>query len=176
MVNSDNEIMFFNSVITIKKPLLNDEIKFIQFFYEHTQVLPLNILINNDYIFIFVNNNDYFNAKRNFRKLRYKIKLPSKKYLIIRAESTLIRLIFTFFQDTYIHNILFEKKLECKVKKIRILFLFKEDRLIAVGNSGNYIKTINFIFNNYLFVKNHQKLERINPVELVCELKSLSIE
>jgi hypothetical protein len=170
MVNLDNDLIFFNNLIIIKKPILNDELKFLKFFYENTKILPINILIRHNFIFIFVNNEDYFNAKILFRKLRYKLNLPPKKFLIMRAESTFLRLIFTFFQDTYIHDVIFESQLKDKVKIIRILFFLNVDRLIAVGNNGNYIKTINFIINNYLYIKIHNWLTKIGPVEIICDL------
>jgi hypothetical protein len=108
-------------------------------------------------------------AKTYVRKLRYLIK--SKKILIIREEPTLIRLIFSFFEDTYIHNVML---IESPTRDIiNVLFLFNKDRAVAVGIDGSYIKAVNYIFRNFITLNYPFNKIESYPFELRCSLTTV---
>jgi len=166
MSNSKVNNLFFCQIVNLKKQFFNTELKLSKFFFEITYIFPVCIIRKNKFIFFFVKPGDYFKAKCYLRKLRHLIK--SKKILIVREESTLIRLIFSFFEDTYIHNVLLIENSTGDI--IDILFLHDKDRAIAVGIDGSYIKAVNYIFRNYVtFNYPFTKFESY-PVELRCSL------
>jgi len=129
--------------IFVKKKLSNKEFKLYQYFHEITSVSPENIILQNNFIFFLVKKEDYFKAKIFLKKLRRQLK--PKKIMIIRAESTLINFLFSLFPDVYIHDIKHKKD-----NTIIIHFIIYEERGIAIGKDGAYIKSVNAIFEKYI--------------------------
>lgn len=160
------------TIVEIKNKISNNELRLIQFFYDLIEINPVNIVIYRDYIFYFVSQEDYFKAKHSIGKLRNKFVKYNKKILIIRAEKTLIKLIFTFFQDTYIHDI---KLRQDNPDRLIVLleFLYEQDMIIAVGNRGSYIKTINAILDAYLSCRIGSNLLKKIPIEIRCAITKL---
>ena len=169
MSNSKVNHLLFSQIINVKKQFFNTELKLLRFFYDITKIFPVCVIRINKFIFFFVKSGDYFTAKSYLRKLRHLMK--SRKILIVREEPTLIRLIFSFFDDTYIHNVLL---IESPTRDIiDVLFLFNKDRAVAVGIDGSYIKAVNYIFKNYItFNYPFNKIESY-PVELRCSLTTV---
>ncbi len=145
------EDSFFSKRIRMRKRFSNDEIKLFQYFYDKTKVFPDNIIILNRFIFFFVNARDYFSTLEYIPDLRRD--LPKYKALIIRSERRLLELCLGFFPDIYIHDI----KITVKDKANKILFsLFMlnfNDRGIAIGREGHYIKTVNEVFEKYIEIE-----------------------
>ena len=161
--------LFFSQIINIKKQFFNTELRLSKFFNEITGIFPVCVIRVKEFIFFFVKSGDYFAAKCYLRKLRHMMK--SKKFLIICEEPTLIRLIFSFFEDTYIHNVMLIESPTGDI--IDVLFLFNKDRAIAVGIDGSYIKAVNYVFRNYItFNYPFNKIEGY-PVELRCSLTTV---
>ena len=169
MYSSLSENFFFSQVINIRKKFLNTELKFLKLFYEKTNIFPVSVILIDMFIFFFINSGDYFTAKTHLKKLRHIIK--SRKILVIRAETTLIKLIFSFFDDIYVHNV--QTMENPKRNIIDVLFLCNKDRAVAVGKEGKYIKTVNYLFKNYISFKNPVKKTRSIPLELRCSLTSI---
>ncbi|MFX1340186.1 MAG: hypothetical protein ACFFDK_16365 [Promethearchaeota archaeon] len=151
---------FLTQKIKIKKKFSKDEFDFYHFFLEITDVHPDNVIFMPPYVFFFAENENYYKGKRKLKTVR-KL-LANKKVMIIKTEPTLIRLLFSLFPDTYIHDILLDIK-ENGTKQITIEFYFYEDRAIAVGRKGTYIKTINRIFNECIYLEN-----KCTPIEIRC--------
>ena len=167
MNSSLEENSFLSQKVRIKKKFFNKEINLYHFFHHITKIYPVNIIVSNEFIFFLVKNEDYFNVKRFLTKLRALLK--EKKIIVIRSETTLIKLLFSFFPDTYIHDIalhIVESKAEIL---ITIYFILYEDRGIAVGRGGKYIKVINYIFENYVILEEFDK----NPIKISCEIINL---
>jgi len=164
MSNSLDDYLYFSQIVKIKKKFFNTELNFFKFFFEITKIVPVFVIIRNPFVFYFVKPRDFFMAKFFLRKLRYKLK--GKKILIIHAETTLIRLVFSFFDDIYIHNVKLIEKTNGNL--IDVIFIFDRDRAVAVGNEGGYIKAVNYIFRNYIsFDSSFNKFEK-DPVEIRC--------
>jgi len=166
MYSSLAENFFFSQVIHIRKKFLNTELKFTQFFFEKTNIFPVSVILIDRFVFFFVKSEDCLMAKSHLKKLRHILK--NRKILVIRAETTLIKLIFSFFDDIYIHNI--QKNENPKRNIIDILFLSYKDRAVAVGKKGKYIKTVNYLFKNYISFKNPVNKSGSIPLELKCSL------
>lgn len=141
-----NNKILFSQIVSVKKKFHNEELLFISYFFETTQIKPSSIIIRDKFIFFLVSNEDYFFARSFSKFLRYKLR--HYKVIIVREEKTLLRLIFSFFPDTYIHDIHLKRDSSSKNMVITLFFIFDVDRGIAIGNHGSYINTINFIFNN----------------------------
>ena len=163
------ENLFFSQVMNIRKKFLNIELKFLKLFFEKTNIFPVSVILTDKFVFFFVKSEDYFTAKSYLKKLRHIIK--SRKILVIRAETTLIKLIFSFFDDIYIHNV--QTNENPKRNIIDVLFLSYKDRAIAVGKEGKYIKTVNYLFKNYILFKNPVQKSDSIPLELRCSLTSI---
>ena len=166
MYSSLAENFFFSQVIHIRKKFLNTELKFTQLFFEKTNTFPVSVILIDKFVFFFVKSEDYLMAKSHLKKLRHILK--NRKILVIRAETTLIKLIFSFFDDIYIHNI--QKNENPRRNIIDILFLSNKDRAVAVGKKGKYIKTVNYLFKNYISFKNPVNKSGSIPLELRCSL------
>jgi len=69
------------------------------------------------------------------------------------------------FPDLYIHDIKVECDLYSNMRIVYVYFLSFEERGIAVGRRGDYIKAINAIFKKYV------KFEKAEvPIKIKCEL------
>ncbi len=169
MSNSKVNHLFFSQIINIKKQFFNTELKLVKFFYEITNIFPVCVIRMNEFIFFFVKSEDHFAAKLYSRKLRSLMK--SKKILIIHEEPTLIRLIFSFFEDTYIHNLVLIESPTGDI--VDVLFLFNKDRAVAVGIDGRYIKAVNYIFRNYVTLNYPFNKFESYPLELRCSLTTV---
>lgn len=141
-----NNDVIFSQIVSFKKKFQNEELRLLSYFFKITHKLPTNIIIQDNFIFFLVKNEDYVIARTYLERIRNRLK--HYKVLVIREELTLLRQIFSFFPDTYIHDIELNRDLMTKKMMITLFFIFDLDRGIAVGNNGCYINTINFIFNN----------------------------
>ncbi len=169
MLNSFDENLFFNQKVEIKKNISKEEILLHNYFHENTNIYPKKVIAKNDFIFYFVNNKDYFKVKGFLNSMREQF--PKRKILIIRAESTLLRLLFNFFPDTYIHDITLGLTEDTGKQIINVKFLFYKDRGIAIGRKGEYIKVVNEIFNNYVVSE-----KPIFPIKIRCDLVDIADE
>jgi len=169
MYSSLAENFFFSQVIHIRKKFLNIELKFTQLFFEKTNIFPVSVILIDKFVFFFVKSEDCLMAKSHLKKLRHILK--NRKILVIRAETTLIKLIFSFFDDIYIHNI--QKNENPRRNIIDVLFLSNKDRAVAVGKKGKYIKTVNYLFKNYISFKNPVNKSGSIPLELRCSITSI---
>ena len=141
-----NNDVIFSQIVSFKKKFQNEELQLFSYFFKITHKIPTSIIIRDKFIFFLVKNEDYIIARAYLERIRNRLK--SNKVLVIREEITLLRQIFSFFPDTYIHDIELNRDLMTKKMIITLFFIFDLDRGIAVGNKGCYINTINFIFNN----------------------------
>lgn len=152
---------FFSLKVLMKKRYSNDEIKYYRYFYHKTNVYPEHIIIIRNFIFFFVKNQDYFKAKIHLGSFRRNFR---SKVLIIRAEEILIRLLFGFFPDLYIHDIVSNINKYTGTINITIYFISFEERGIAIGRNGEYIKAVNDIFERYISFEKH-----IDSIKIKCE-------
>ncbi|MDX1797089.1 MAG: hypothetical protein R3255_00430 [Candidatus Lokiarchaeia archaeon] len=141
------------------KPLKysNFELKLHNYFYYKTHVNPSYIILinieGNDFIFFFVKQDEYFQAKTFLNSIRNNIK--HKKVMIIRFDNILINLIFNLFPDLCIDDIEIEiNKLKGKYE-VSIYFLRELNIYhIAVGERGSYIKAVNELMEKYFTFNN----------------------
>ncbi|MHA1490133.1 MAG: hypothetical protein ACTSRI_10830 [Promethearchaeota archaeon] len=160
------ENVFFSQKLKIKKRYFNRELNLLQYFHDKTKkIYPENVIVINDFIFFFVSNEYYFRAKLFLHSMRKQL---NKKVLIIRDENILINLLFSFFPDTYIHDIKLRINEQTRLKFILVCFLSYKERGIAIGRSGDYIKAINTILNKYINFK-----KKVLPLEIKIELINL---
>lgn len=147
----------------MKKKYSNKEIKLHHFFNYKTNLYPENVLIRKGFVFFFVKTTEYFKSKKFLKSMRKELK---DKVIIIRAEKSLIKLILSFFPDTYIHEITLDKDCTGKII-VNLYFIFYKDRGIAIGRRGEYIKLVNEIF------KNDIELECDDDIEIRCHFCEL---
>ena len=148
----DDDNSFFNQRLYIKKRYTNYEILLHHYFYGLCKVYPKNIIIINNFVFFFIENRHYFDV-RYFLSLMRK-QMQNKKLLIIRDEKTLIRLLYNFFPDPYVHDIRVYRNIYTGKKDIIVGFLSFVDRGIAIGCKGEYIKAVNTLFEKYVVFDN----------------------
>ncbi len=171
MLSSLEEELFFTQKIIIRKKFSNEHIKFFKFFFQKTSVPLENVLIIKNFIFFFVKNEDYFKASKQIKSIRTQF---IKKLIIIRSEKTLMNLIMSFFPDPYIHDLRIESDKNTEVKIITVYLLSFEERGIAIGRSGEYIKAVNEIFKNHVLFEEYATFERYKiPIRVRCVLKKL---
>lgn len=156
---------FFSLKISMKKRYSNDELIYYRYFYKKTNVYPEHIIIIRNFIFFFVKNQDYFKAKLHLGSFRRNL---GSKVLIVRAENILINLLFGFFPDLYIHDIVSSINKYTGTVNVIIYFISFEERGIAIGRNGEYIKAVNEIFEKYIrFEKD------IDSIKIKCEFFQL---
>ena len=151
--DSSEDNMLFYQKLRLKKVFSNEELLLYHFFQEITEVFPQNLIIVNEFVFFFLNNENYFYATSKLPYLRKKFQ--RRKIIIVREEDVLINLVYGFFPDPYIHTVKIERNFYSGKTEVIIGFLSYEDRGIAVGCNGNYIKAVNEIFERYvIFIDN----------------------
>lgn len=154
-----DEYFLYQKVKFIKK-FSNKELIFLQYFCEKTTVFPENVIIIENLIFFFVKGRDYFKARLYRNSFRKNLE---RKILIIRAEKVLIKLLFGFFPDPYIHDLKLVNK-QNGSKTVIVYFLSFKDRGIAIGRKGEYIKAINEIFEKFVILEDVE-----TPIKIKCE-------
>lgn len=146
------------------KPLKysNYELILHNYFYNKTQIDPSYIILikieNKDFIFFFVKQEKYFQAKTFLNSIRNHIN--NKKVMIIRFDNILINLIFNLFPDLCIDDIQIEINKKQGIYEVSICFL-KDLNIyhIAVGERGCYIKAVNeLMYKHILFNNNYTPL------------------
>jgi hypothetical protein len=163
----DDDNSFFNQRLYIKKRYTNYEILLHHYFYGLCKVYPKNIIIINNFVFFFIENRHYFDV-RYFLSLMRK-QMQNKKLLIIRDEKTLIRLLYNFFPDPYVHDIRVYRNIYTGKKDIIVGFLSFVDRGIAIGCKGEYIKAVNIFFKKYVVFDN----DEVFPLNIKCKVVNL---
>ena len=153
-----------NQRLHIKKKYTNQELLLHHYFYQCCKLYPKNIILISNFVFFFVNSRDYFNAKISLPIMRRQIQ--NKKILIIRDEKTLLRLLYNFFPDPYVHDIRVYRNVYSGKKDIIVGFLSFIERGIAIGCKGEYIKAVNKLFDDYIIFDNDDGF----PINIKCEV------
>jgi len=156
--------MLFYQKLIIKKIFSNQELLLFHLFNKITEVFPQNVIIINDFVFFFLKNENYFKAKTKLPYLRNKFQ--HRKILIVREEDVLVNLVYGFFPDPYIHTIIIERNIYTGKTNVMVGFLSYEERGIAIGCNGNYIKAVNEIFERYVFFVNSKGFQ----VRIKCDV------
>jgi hypothetical protein len=161
-----DDMLFYQKLSIIKK-FSNKELLLFHFFYDSTKIFPRNIIIVKDIVFFFLDNENYFEAKSILPYLRKKFQ--SRRIVLVREEGVLVNLVFGFFPDPYIHSIRIDRNNHTGQIIIIVGFLSYEERGIAVGCNGDYIKAINRIFESYVKFADYQGFQ----VKIRCEVVNL---
>jgi hypothetical protein len=161
LTNASTDEYFLYQKVKIKKKYSNKELIFLQYFYEKTKIYPENVIITEHFIFFFVRGRDYFKARLFRDTFRKNLE---RKILIIRAEKVLIKLLFGFFPDPYIHDLKLVINKKSGLKTVMVYFLSFKDRGIAIGRKGEYIKAINEIFEKFVILEDVE-----TPIKIKCE-------
>jgi len=168
MYSTIEEEFFFTQKVLLKKRYKNRELALHQYFFKKTQINPENIIIIKNFFFFFVRNKDYFKAKLSLREFRNE--LGDKKVQVIRLEKTLMKLILGFFPDPYVHDIKLLTDHNTGKRIINVELLSFEERGIAIGRSGDYIKAINELFEKHIIFEEYATFERYTvPLRIRCE-------
>jgi len=159
-----DELIFYQ-FISFKKKYSNFELKLCEYFFEKTQgIYPEFVVVIKQFIFFFVKKQHYFSLKVYLDSIRREI--GNRKIIIIRIEKILINMLFSFFPDLNIDNIEIEFDNKSGKREISIYFLFFKERGIAIGRNGDYIRTVNEIFENYVIFENQN-----TPLKVSCKFK-----
>jgi hypothetical protein len=141
-----DDLILYQMLSFIKK-FSNLELKLLNYFSNKTNgIFPELVITINHFIFFFVKSESYFSTKEQISSIRRDLR--GKKVLIIRVERILINLLFSFFPDVYVHNIQIDTT--SRKREISLYFFIAEDRGIAIGRNGDYIKAVNYLFENYI--------------------------
>jgi hypothetical protein len=165
--NSFIDNLLFYQKLTVKKKFSNRELLLFHFFYDSTKIFPKNVILVKDIVFFFLDNENYFEAKSKLSYLRKKFQ--NRRIVFVREEGVLVNLVFGFFPDPYIHRIRIERNTITGQIIIIIGFLSYEERGIAVGCNGDYIKAINKIFESYVKFSDYQGFQ----LKIKCEVVGL---
>ena len=159
-----DELIFYQ-FISFKKKYSNFELKLCEYFFEKTQgIYPEFVVVIKQFIFFFVKKQHYFSSKVYLDSIRREI--GNRKIIIIRIEKILINMLFSFFPDLNIDNIEIEFDNKSGKREISIYFLSFKERGIAIGRNGDYIRTVNEIFENYVIFENQN-----TPLKVSCKFK-----
>jgi hypothetical protein len=157
--------LIFYQLVSFKKKYSNYELKLREYFFEKTQgIYPEFVVVIKQYIFFFVNKQHYFSSKAYLDSMRRE--LGKRKIIIVRTEKTLINLLFSFFPDLNIENIKIEFDNNSSKREISVYFLFFEERGIAIGRNGDYIRAVNELFEKYVIFENQNA-----PLKVKCKFR-----
>ncbi|MFX1454184.1 MAG: hypothetical protein ACFFDB_02295 [Promethearchaeota archaeon] len=162
--------LYFYQMLSFVRKYSNLELKLGKYFYNKTKgICPEFIIVIEKHIFFFVKKESYFISKLYLDSMRREFK--SKKIIIIRVETVFINLLFSFFPDLYIHDIRIEKDINSGMREISLYFLTYQDRGIAIGRKGEYIKSLNELCQKFLILEN-----KITPLEIKCKTVDLNFQ
>ncbi|MFX0026098.1 MAG: KH domain-containing protein [Candidatus Hermodarchaeota archaeon] len=125
------------------------------FFFKKTNIYPKCVIVINQFVFFIVNKDliIYNEVKKHMYNLR---RILCKKVAIIKEQSTLIHLLYSLFPDIFIYDIIIEVSNISNERSISIKFLSYEDRAIAVGRNGEYIKAVNQLLEKHILFQNNK--------------------
>ena len=165
--NSFIDDLLFYQKLSVRKRFSNKELLLFHFFYDSTKIFPRNVIIVKDIVFFFLDNEKYFEAKLKLPYFRRKFQ--NRRIILVREEGVLVNLIFGFFPDPYIHRIRIERNVNTGQIVVIVGFLSYEERGIAIGCNGDYIKAINSIFENHVKFTDYQGFQ----IKIKCEVVNL---
>jgi predicted RNA-binding protein YlqC (UPF0109 family) len=151
MLNNTAENTLASKRVKIAKRFSNQELKYLNYFYRKTHIFPENIIISHRFIFFFIKNQDYFSVLNYIPDIRKE--LPRYKVLVVRNETNLLKLSLSLFPDIYIHDVRMKIDRKRKKFKLSLYTLNYNDRGIAIGKKGNYIKTVNDVLDTYVEIQ-----------------------
>ncbi|MFX1477589.1 MAG: hypothetical protein ACFFCI_05625 [Promethearchaeota archaeon] len=155
--------LYFYQMLSFVRKYSNFELKLRNYFYTKTKgICPEFIVVIDKYIFFFVNKEMYFISKSYLKSIRREI--TPRKVIIVRTEKIFINLLFSFFPDLYIHDIRIESDDSSGKREISVYFLTYQDRGIAIGRKGEYIKCLNELCKKFIILEN-----KITPLEIKCK-------
>ena len=144
---NDNSIQknFWYQRINVKKHFSNRELLLCDLFYQKTKIYPKNLILLQDFIFCFVDGENYFEVK-SF--LPYLLKLMVNKIiLVIRKEENLIRFLYNLFSNSYVHNI----SLQLKKNYVVSIHVFSSDQTkVSIEFLNQYFKVLNKLFEEFV--------------------------
>ena len=95
--------------------------------------------------------------------------------LLLRLSLSLF-LLLSFFPDPYIHDIKLEQNKKEYENVIKIYLLSYEERGIAIGRNGDYIKAINDIFKSYVEFEEFATFRKYKiPIRVSVEVTDLEL-
>jgi hypothetical protein len=157
--------LIFYQLVSFKKKYSNFELKLREYFFEKTKgIYPEFVVVIRQYVFFFVKKQHYFSSKVYLDSIRREI--GDRKIIIIRIEKILINMLFSFFPDLNIENIKIEFDNHSSNREISIYFLLFEERGIAIGRNGDYIRAVNEIFEKFIVFENQN-----TPMKVKCKFK-----
>lgn len=155
--------LYFYQMLSFVRKYSNFELKLSNYFYTKTGgICPEFIIVIDKYIFFFVKKEKYFISKSYLKSIRREI--TPRKVIIVRDEKIFINLLFSFFPDLYIHDIRIENDDSSGKREISVYFLTYQDRGIAIGRKGEYIKCLNELCKKFIILEN-----KITPLEIKCK-------
>ena len=155
--------LYFYQMLSFVRKYSNFELKLSKYFYTKTKgICPEFIVVIDKFIFFFVSKEKYFISKSYLDSIRREI--TPKKVIIVRAEKIFINLLFSFFPDLYIHDIRLESDDSSGKREISVYFLTYQERGIAIGRKGEYIKSLNELCKKFVILEN-----RNTPLEIKCK-------
>jgi len=158
----DDQNNFLHQKVNVKKHFSNRELLLYDHFYETTKIYPKNLIVLQNFVFFFVDGENYFEAKR-FLHILQKF-MVNNVILIIRNEETLIKMLYNLFPDSYVHDISLRlsKKI---VVSIHILSLFQTKASIRYWNL--YFKVVNQLFEDFVEFEAHPGVSIIINYKIV---------
>ena len=73
----DDQNNFLHQKVNVKKHFSNRELLLYDHFYETTKIYPKNLIVLQNFVFFFVDGENYFEAKRFLHILQNNIKIPN---------------------------------------------------------------------------------------------------
>lgn len=158
------EDLVFYQVLSFIRKYSNFELKLYDFFFKKTGIYPKCIIVINQFAFFIVNKDliTYNEVKKHLYNLR---RCLCKKVAIIKEQSTLIHLLYSLFPDIFIYNIKIEATNFSNERLISIKFLSYQDRAIAVGRNGEYIKAVNQLLEKHIIFHNNKA-----QIKIICKV------
>jgi len=157
--------LIFYQLLSFVKRFSNFELLLREYFAKKTDgIYPEFIAVVNQYIFFFIKKKYYPISKMHLGEMRRQI--VKRKIMIIRIEKIFINLLFSFFPDLNIDDIEIEFDYESGSREISVYFLFYEERGIAIGRNGDYIRAVNDVLEKYVVFENNN-----TPLKVKCKFK-----
>lgn len=160
--------LYLGQICEIERKFTNIELKISKIFYIITRIYFDAVISLPPYLFFFLKPDEYLRAKIFIKKLRNKFDRKIRLIRFRNKEDSLLHLINALFSDVYIHDYSCYFDERKQMDTIVLKFITFEERGIAIGRNGEYIKTINHLLSNHI-----KYADRTKEVRVKCILTEL---
>ncbi len=156
--------LYLRQKVEIKRKFTNKEITLSKKFASYAKVQPDNIIFIEPYIFFFLEPDKYYKTKYFIQTLKKELGKKIRLVKFRNKRDTLLDLITSLFPEIFINDYGYYFDSNNQMDVIVVETLTLQERGIAIGRNGEYIKAINALLTNHALYDYRTKYVQIRCV------------